>query len=238
MMLILNEFGLECVEAAGKVTLFTIEVRLTLISRVIEAQSIDDESYAYRVCILNDQGLDRWVISEDGGLHFQSLLFVPVSIRDEVLRESHHSRLAVHPGGTKMFHDVSRHFWWPGIKKDVAEFVSRCLTCQQVKAEHKCIGGLLQPLPIPEWKWEQIAMDFVMGLPRSKRGCDAILVIVNRLTKSAQFLPIRTNDFFRKYIDGIIRLHGDPVSIISDCDPHFVSRFWSSHQLLWQLLLR
>ena len=65
-----------------------------------------------------------------------------------------------------MYHDVSRQFWWPGMKKDVAEFVARCLTCQQVKAEHKRPGGLLQPLPVPEWKWERITMDFVVGLPK------------------------------------------------------------------------
>ena len=146
-------------------------------------------------------------------------MFVPISIRDEVLKESHHSRLAVHPGGTKMYHDIARQFWWPGMKKDVAEFVSRCLTCQQVKAEHKRPGGLLRPLPVPEWKWERITMDFVVGLPRSRRGSDAIWVIVDRLTKSAHFLPIRTTDsverLCRRYIDEIVRLHGVPVSIVS-----------------------
>ena len=77
------------------------------------------------------------MIGTDNGFCFHDYLFVPESIRVDILRESHHSRLAVHPGGTKMYQDISRQFWWPGIKRDIAEFVSRCLTCQQVKVEHK-----------------------------------------------------------------------------------------------------
>ena len=161
-------------------------------------------------------------------------LFVPTSIREEVLRESYYLRLAVHPSGTKMYHDVARQFWWPSMKRDVVAFVSRCLTCQQVKAEHKRPGGLLQPLPILKWKWERIAMDFVTGLPRSRRGNDAIWVIVDRLTKSAHFRPIRTTDsvdkLSRKYIEEIVRLHGVPVSIVSDHDPRFVSCNWAGLQ--------
>ncbi len=72
-----------------------------------------------------------------------------------------------HPGGTKMYNTVKEHYWWMGMKKDIAEYVSKCLTCQQVKAEHQVRAGLLQPLPVPEWKWERIMMDFVMGLPRT-----------------------------------------------------------------------
>ena len=77
------------------------------------------------------------------------------------------------------------------MKKDIAEFVSKCLTCQQVKIEHQKPSGLLHPLSIPEWKWESISMDFVMGLPRTQSSFDAIWVIVDRLTKSAHFLPIK-----------------------------------------------
>lgn len=117
---------------------------------------------------------------------------------------------------------------------DIAEFVSRCLTCQEVKAEHKCPGGLLQPLPIPEWKWEHITMDFVVGLPKTRRGSDAIWVIVDRLTKTAHFIPIRTTDSIdklcQKYLTKILRLHGTPVSIIFDRDPRFVFCFWTSFQ--------
>nr|GFD14777.1 retrotransposon protein, putative, Ty3-gypsy subclass [Tanacetum cinerariifolium] len=98
---------------------------------------------------------------------------------------------SVHPGSTKMYHDLKQHFWWSGMKRDVATFVSRCLICQQVKIEHQRASGLLQPLDIPIRKWDEISMDFVTGLPRTQRRHDAIWVVVDCLTKSAHFLPIR-----------------------------------------------
>ena len=151
MMRILNEFGLECIEEVRVgATLLTLEVQPSLTTRVIEAQQNDEEAEAYRARILSEHGLDRWDMSVDGGLRFQGRLFVPGFVKHEVLRESHHSRLVVHPGGTKMYHNVSRQFWWHRMKNDIAEFVTRCLTCQQVKAEHKRPCRLLQPLPIPE----------------------------------------------------------------------------------------
>ena len=120
------------------------------------------------------------------------------------------------------------------MKKEIASFVSRCLTCQQVKAEHQKPVGKIQLLPIPVWKWEKIIMDFVTGLPRTQRQHDAIWVIVDRLTKSVHFLPVNVEDSLEKlaqlYVDEIVRLHGVPVSIVSDRDPRFTSRFWPSLQ--------
>ena len=120
------------------------------------------------------------------------------------------------------------------MKKDIAEFISKCLVCQQVKAEHQVPVGLLQPLSIPEWKWERITMDFVSGLPRTQRNHDAIWVIVDRLTKSAHFLAVRLDYTLERlaelYINEIVRLHGIPISIVSDRDPRFTSRFWGSLQ--------
>ena len=104
------------------------------------------------------------------------------------------------------------------MKREIAEFVSKCLTCQPIKIEHQKPAGLLQPLSIPEWKWERITMDFVIGLPRTQRGHDAIWVIVDRLTKSAHF--IATNNTYsleryaQLYVDEIVRLHGSPVHCI------------------------
>ena len=133
-----------------------------------------------------------------------------------------------------MYQDLRRQYWWKGMKGDVARFVARCLVCQQVKAEHQRPAGTLQPLPISEWKWEHVTMDFVMGLLRSQRGHDSIWVVVDRLTKSVHFLPIRATDsvdtLSRLYIREIVRLHGVPVSIVSDRDPRFTSRFWQSLQ--------
>nr|GFA09634.1 hypothetical protein [Tanacetum cinerariifolium] len=105
--------------------------------------------------------------------------------------EAHSSPFSVHSGSTKMYHDLKQHFWWSGMKGDVAMFVSKCLICQQVKIEHQRASGLLQPLDIPVWKWDEISMDFVTGLPRTQRRHEAIWVFVDRLTKSAHFLHIR-----------------------------------------------
>ena len=88
--------------------------------------------------------------------------------------EAYRSRYAIHPGGVKMYQDLKRSFWWEGMKRDVSEFVAKCLTCQQVKAEHLRPGGLLQSLPILQWKWEYISMDFVDGFPRSAKGNESI----------------------------------------------------------------
>ena len=90
-----------------------------------------------------------------------------------------------------MYQDLKRHFWWNGMKRDVTEFVERCLTCQQVKAEHQRRARPLQPLEIPVWKWEAIAMDFLVGLPRTQAEHNAIWVIMDRLTKTAHFIPVK-----------------------------------------------
>jgi hypothetical protein len=114
------------------------------------------------------------------------------------------------------------------MRKEVAGHVAKYSICQQVKVEHRKPAGLLQPLPIPEWKWEMITMDFVSGLPRGKRGNDAIWVIVDRLTKFALFLPVKMTDpvdkLAKMYVNEVVRLHGVPISIVSDRDPRFTSR--------------
>ena len=125
-------------------------------------------------------------------MRFRGRLCVPTTeVQEDLLHEAHRSMFSIHPGSIKMYKDLKRHYWWPGMKKSVAELVARCLVCQQVKADHAKTPGLLQPLSIPEWKWEHITMDFVTGLPRTPSGYDAIWVIVDRLTKSAHFIPYR-----------------------------------------------
>ncbi|GJV47743.1 putative reverse transcriptase domain-containing protein [Tanacetum coccineum] len=140
----------------------------------------------------------------------------------------------VHPGDDKMYYDLRDRYWWPGMKKDIAEYVSKCLTCLKVKAEHQRPSGLLQQPEIPVWKWEGIAMDFVTKLPRTSSGHDTIWVIVDRLTKSAHFLPMREDykmdRLARLYLNEIVARHGVPISIISDRDSRFTSRFWQSMQ--------
>ncbi|GJV95602.1 putative reverse transcriptase domain-containing protein [Tanacetum coccineum] len=125
-------------------------------------------------------------------------------------------------------HDLRDMYWWSGMKRDIATYVSKCLTCLKVKAEHQRPSGLLQQPEIPEWKWDKITMDFITKLPRSKSGHDTIWVIVDRLTKSAHFLAIRedysTEKLAKIYIDEIVARHGAPMSIISDRDGRFTSR--------------
>ena len=133
-------------------------------------------------------------------------------LREEILREFHFSRFAVHPGGTKMYQDLRRQYYWSEMKRHVGNFVRRCLMCQQVKAEHQKPTGLLQPLKVPEWNWEHVTMDFVTHLPRTPQGHDAVWVIVDRLTKSAHFLAMwmtfALERFCWLYIRQIVRLHG------------------------------
>ncbi|KAL0534048.1 hypothetical protein IC582_028325 [Cucumis melo] len=130
-------------------------------------------------------------ISSDGGLLFERRLCVPSdsAVKTELLSEAHSSPFSMHPGSTKMYQDMKRVYWWRNMKREVAEFVSRCLVCQQVKAPRQKPAGLLQPLSIPEWKWENVSMDFITGLPRTLRGFTVIWVVVDRLTKSAHFVP-------------------------------------------------
>ena len=134
----------------------------------------------------------------------------------------------------KMYQDLKTSYWWSKMKKDVSDFVTKCMVCQKVKAEHQITSGLLQPIRIPEWKWDQITMDFVVGLPLTRRKHDSVWVVVDRLTKSAHFLPVRTYYSLDKlaelYIEEMVRLHGIPVSIISDRDPRFTLRFWGKLQ--------
>ncbi|GKA43846.1 putative reverse transcriptase domain-containing protein [Tanacetum coccineum] len=110
------------------------------------------------------------------------------------MHESHKSKYSVHPGSDKMYQDMKQLYWWPNIKADIATYVSKCLTCLRVKFEHQKPSGLLVQPAIPQWKWENITMDFVTKLPRTQSGNDTIWVIVDRLTKSAHFLPMRETD--------------------------------------------
>ncbi|CAM8924240.1 unnamed protein product [Rhodiola kirilowii] len=140
----------------------------------------------------------------------------------------------MHPSTTKMYRDLRDVYWWSGMKQEVADFVLRCLTCQQVKAEHRRPAGLLQSIEIPEWKWKRITIDFVTGLPRTRKGYDSVWVIVDRLTKTTHFILVKTShsskQYAHLYIDEIVCLHGVPVSIISDRGTQFTYRFWRSVQ--------
>ncbi|GJS74748.1 putative reverse transcriptase domain-containing protein [Tanacetum coccineum] len=133
-----------------------------------------------------------------------------------------------------MYHDLKKLYWWPNMKAEIATYVSKCLTCSKVKAEYQKPSGLLVQPEIPQWKWEKITMDFITKLPKTSSGYDTIWVIVYRLAKSAHFLPMKETDSMerlkRLYLKEVILRHGVPVSIISNRDSRFTSRFWQSLQ--------
>ncbi|GKE94018.1 reverse transcriptase domain-containing protein [Tanacetum coccineum] len=133
-----------------------------------------------------------------------------------VLMELVVSRIEV--GSDKMYQDLKKLYWWPNMKAIIAEYVGKCLTCSTVKAECQKPSGLLIQLEIPTWKWERITMDFVTKLPKTSSGHDTIWVIIDRLTKSAHFIPTRATDSMetltRLYIKEIVSRHGVLISII------------------------
>jgi hypothetical protein len=152
--------------------LCNIRAQSTLRDRVIALQ-VDDaliqhviDEVQHGTCL--NKGFS---VSDDGSLRMNGLLVVPEidDLKKEIFDEAHKSRYSIHPGETKMYRDLKRQFWWKNMKRDVALYVSRCFTCQQVKFEHRKPAGLLNPLQILEWKWESIAMDFIEGLPNSKK---------------------------------------------------------------------
>jgi hypothetical protein len=121
---------------------------------------------------------------EQGTIWFKNRICVPdiESLRETILKEAHDLDYSIHPGSTKMYQDLKRKYWWYGLKRDVAAHVAMCDVCQRVKAEHQGPAGLLNPLKIPEWKWEEIGINFITGLPRTPKGYDSIWVIVDRQT--------------------------------------------------------
>lgn len=172
----------------------------------------------------------------DGVLYFMGRIWIPNSedLRNLILDEAHKTRYSIHPGADKMYHDLREFYWWPGMKKDIALYVGKCLTCSKVKPEHRKPSGLLQQPEIPLWKWDQISMDFITKLPKTTRKHDSIWVIIDRLSKSAHFIPIseayKMEKLSQIYINEIVSRHGVPLSIISDRDSRFTSNFWQSLQ--------
>jgi hypothetical protein len=218
-----------------RVRAMSLTVQTSVRDRIIEAQleAVADPEFLKAEL----RGLDKQLEKKgDSGLYFVDRIWVPScrGVRALILEEAHRSRYSVHPGADKMYYDLRELYWWPGMKKDIAVFVSQCLTCLQVKAEHQKPSGLLEQPQIPEWKWERITMDFITKLPRTRDGHDMIWVIVDRMTKSAHFLAIREKDstetLVKLYIKEIVSKHGVPVSIISDRDSRFTSRFWQVFQ--------
>jgi hypothetical protein len=163
----------------------------------------------------------------EGTLWFNDRLVVPKkeALKKKIFDEAHTLRYSIHPGSTKMYHDLRKQFWWTPIKHETARYVSECGTCQKVKTDYMKPGGLLQPLSIPDWKWDDI-----MGLPLTSHKFDSIWVIMDRLTKLAHFIPVSTKYRVEKYVEiyiaRVLCLHGVPKAIVSDRGSQFVARLW------------
>jgi hypothetical protein len=140
-------------------------------------------------------------------------------LKDKILQEAHESAYSIHPGGNKMYHDLKATYWWYKIKRDVTEYVALCDTYQRVKAKHQRPVVLLQPFQVFEWKWEEIVMDFIVGLPRTQCGYDSIWVIVDQLTYTGLLLA-------ELYMCRIVCLHGVPKKIVSYRGTQFTSKLW------------
>jgi hypothetical protein len=168
----------------------------------------------------------------EGTLWFKKRQVVPKeeALKNKILDEAHTSRYSIHPGSTKMYHDLRQQFWWTKMKREAACYVSECETSRKVKADYMKLGGLLQPLSIPEWKWDDLSMDFIVGLLMTARKFDSIWVIVDRLSKSIHFVPVNTKYRVEKYVEiyiaHVLCLHGVPKTIISDRGSQFVAPFW------------
>jgi transposase InsO family protein len=212
-------------------TTVAMEVEPTLEAEIQKGQLEDVKLKEIRQMI-EDNKTNAFLEDSRGTLWLGKWICVPnlKHLKELILREAHDSAYSIHPSSTKVYKDLKTHYWWYGMKKDIAEYVSLCDTCQRVKAEHQRPTGLLQPLKIPEWKWAEIGMDFIVGLSCTQAGYDSIWVIVDRLTKDAHYIPVKTTYSGAKlaelYMSRIVCLHGVPKKIVSDRGSMFTSKFW------------
>jgi hypothetical protein len=158
-------------------SLLNLTLTPTLRAEIIAAQK-DDEGMGHikRRMLEGDLKVSCFREDAEGTLWFKERLVVPKrgALKKKILDEAHASRYCIHPGSTKMYHDLRQQFWWMRMKREAARYVSECDTCRKVKADYMKLGGLLQPLSILEWKWDDISMDFIVGLPMTARKFDSI----------------------------------------------------------------
>jgi hypothetical protein len=207
-----------------------LKLEAVLLQRIMDSQR-DNEGMKH-IQEKIEAGKAKCFRKEDQGIvWFNNRIVVPKNeeIHQRILDEAHLSRYSIHPGSTKMYEDLKQHYWWTKMRIEITRYVARCDTCRRVKAIHMKTAGPLQSLPIPTWKWEDISMDFIVGFPRTAKGYDSIWVIVDRLTKIAHFLRVKTihpvTVYAQMYIARILSLHGIPKTIVLDRGPQFISKF-------------
>jgi len=169
--------------------------------------------------------------THDELLYWNGRLAIPKKhdLVQQILHEFHSSPLGGHSGVARTVSRIAAQFQWQGMHKDIANFVKQCLICQQAKSSNSLPSGLLHPLPIPEQTWEDVAMDFITGLPNVS-GFTVIMVVVDRLSKYVHFAPLKADytsvQVAELFMKTMVKLHGFPKSIVSDRDKVFMSRFW------------
>nr|KYP53324.1 Transposon Ty3-G Gag-Pol polyprotein [Cajanus cajan] len=196
-------------------------------------QALENDAHLYdlmQLCFANANPDARYKL-HDGLLYWKDRLVLPSPspLIQKVLLEYHSSPIGGHAGIARTLARISSQFYWPKMREDVTRFVQQCIICQQAKVSHSLPAGLLQPLPIPQQVWDDVAMDFITGLPNSC-GFTVIMVVIDRLSKYSHFVPLKS-DFSSKVVAEaftlhIVKLHGLPKSIVSDRDKVFTSNFW------------
>jgi hypothetical protein len=209
----------------------TIELEPTLEQDIRKGQKDDEKINEIRQLIRDGKGKD-FCEDVEGVVWFKDRLCVPdiKSIRELILKEAHETAYSIHLSSEKMYQDLKKRFWWYGMKREISEHVVVCDSCQRIKAEHQRPADLLQPLQIPQWKWDEIGMDFIVGLPCTRTGYDSIWVVVDRLTKVTHSIPVKTTYnsavLAKLYMSRIVCLHGVLKKIVSDRGTQFTSHFW------------
>jgi hypothetical protein len=213
--------------------LFNITLTPTLRAEIIATQKEDEVmGHIKRRMREGDPKVACFCEDAEGTSWLKKRLVVPMkeALKKKILDVAHTSRYSIHPRSTKMYHDLRQQFWWIGIKSEAARYVLECDTCWKVKAGYMKPRGLLQPLSIPKWKWNDIGMDFIVGLPMTAHKVDSIWVIIDQLSKSSHFIPVNTNykvqKFAEIYIVCVLCLHRVPKMIISNRGLQFVAHFW------------
>jgi hypothetical protein len=214
-------------------SLYNITLTPTLRSEIIATQKHDKGmKHIQRRVQEGDPKVASFHEDTEGTLWFKNWLVVPKreALKKKILDEAHASRYSIHPGSTMMYHDLQQQFQWTRMKQEIARYMLECDTCRKVKADYMKPGGLLQPLNILDWKWDDISMDFFVGLPMTACKFDSIWVIVDQFTKSTHFTPVNTcyddQKYAEIYVTRVLWLYGVPKTIITDWGSQFIARFW------------
>ena len=217
-------------EGASPAAVNSVVVSSTqLAADIIQAALVDD---TYQAALVKQRTRTDPIQVKDGRLTYNDRVYVPndVTLQTRIMQECHDSPLGGHLGKQKTIEQIKRRFYWPGMDAVIEKYVTSCDSCQRNKPSQQSPIGLLKPLPIPNRPWQQVSMDLITALPKSKLGNDAIVVFVDKLTKMVHYVATKTSvtapQLATIFMREVVRLHGVPESILSDRDPRFTAHFW------------